>query len=255
MNTTSVLLPEPLPEPSPVPTPASPSALVEARDLTRIWGRGNAAQIGISGVDLDLRRGELVALIGPSGSGKSTLGSLLAGIDQPTSGSLVVGGDRIDQMRPDRLATWRGQHVGIVFQDFHLLPTLTALENVELAIELGAGRVGRRERRTRARESLARVGLDGLARKLPAQMSGGEQQRVGIARAMVREPALLVADEPTGSLDQANGHAVFELLTGLAHHGTTIVFITHDLALANSADRVVAMIDGRIESITERGER
>lgn len=253
MSTTSVLLAEPLPEPSPVPTPASPSALVEARDLTRIWGRGNAAQIGISGVDLDLRRGELVALIGPSGSGKSTLGSLLAGIDQPTSGSLVVGGARIDGMRPDRLAAWRGEHVGIVFQDFHLLPTLTALENVELAIELGAERVGRRERRSRARESLEQVGLGRLARKLPAQMSGGEQQRVGIARAMVRRPALLVADEPTGSLDQANGHEVFALLTGLAHHGTTIVFITHDLALANDADRVVTMIDGRIESITERG--
>jgi putative ABC transport system ATP-binding protein len=251
MSTTSVLLPEP----SPVPASPGTSALVEARSLTRIWGRGTAAQIGISDVDLDLRRGELVALIGPSGSGKSTLGSLLAGIDQPTSGSLVVGGERIDRMRPDRLATWRGRHVGIVFQDFHLLPTLSALENVELAIELGADRVGRRERRGRALESLERVGLGGLARKLPAQMSGGEQQRVGIARAMVRRPALLIADEPTGSLDQANGHEVFGLLTGLAHHGTTIVFITHDLALANDADRVVAMIDGRIESVTEQGER
>jgi putative ABC transport system ATP-binding protein len=254
MSTTPLLLPEPSPA-APAPAPGSRAALVEARSLTRIWGRGSAAQVGIADVDLDLRRGELVALIGPSGSGKSTLGSLLAGIDQPTSGSLVVGGARIDRMRSDRLATWRGEHVGIVFQDFHLLPTLTALENVELAIELGAGRVGRRERRARARESLGRVGLDGLARKLPSQMSGGEQQRVGIARAMVREPALLVADEPTGSLDQANGHAVFELLTGLAHHGTTIVFITHDLTLANDADRVVAMIDGRIESITERGAR
>ena len=249
MSTTSLHLQEP------TSGPAAPhtTAHVQARDLTRIWGRGAAAQVGVCDVDLDLRRGELVALIGPSGSGKSTLGSLLAGIDQPTSGSLVVGGDRIDRMRPDRLASWRGEHVGIVFQDFHLLPTLTSLENVELAIELGVARVGRRERRARARSALEQVGLEGLARKLPAQMSGGEQQRVGIARAMVREPALLVADEPTGSLDQANGHAVFELLTGLAHHGTTIVFITHDLALANDADRVVAMIDGRIESITERG--
>jgi putative ABC transport system ATP-binding protein len=158
-------------------------------------------------------------------------------------------------MRPDRLATWRGQHVGIVFQDFHLLPTLTALENVELAIELGVARVGRRDRRARAMSSLEQVGLGNLSRKLPAQMSGGEQQRVGIARAMVREPSLLVADEPTGSLDQANGHEVFELLTGLAHHGTTIVFITHDLALASDADRAVAMIDGRIDSITDRGGR
>lgn len=252
MTTTTPLLRS---EPSPGPAPARAQTLVEARDLTRIWGRGTAAQIGISDVDLDLRRGELVALIGPSGSGKSTLGALLAGIDQPTSGSLVVGGARIDRMRPERLATWRGEHVGIVFQDFHLLPTLTALENVELAIELGAGRVGRRDRRGRAQAALERVGLGGHVRKLPAQMSGGEQQRVGIARAMVREPALLVADEPTGSLDQTNGHEVFELLTGLAHRGTTIVFITHDLALADDADRVVAMIDGRIDSITERGGR
>jgi putative ABC transport system ATP-binding protein len=251
MSTTSLLLQEP-------PTgraTVGATAHVQARDLTRIWGRGAAAQVGVSDVDLDLHRGELVALIGPSGSGKSTLGSLLAGIDQPTSGSLVVGGDRIDRMRPDRLARWRGEHVGIVFQDFHLLPTLTALENVELAIELGVTRVGRRDRRARATSALEQVGLEGLARKLPAQMSGGEQQRVSIARAMVREPALLVADEPTGSLDQANGHEVFELLTGLAHHGTTIVFITHDLALASAADRVVAMIDGGIDSITARGGR
>jgi len=251
MSTTSLLLQEPTSGPATEDT----TAHVQARSLTRIWGRGAAAQIGISDIDIDLHRGELVALIGPSGSGKSTLGSLLAGIDQPTSGSLVVGGDRIDGMRPDRLATWRGQHVGIVFQDFHLLPTLTALENVELAIELGLARVGRRDRRARAMSSLEQVGLGDLSRKLPAQMSGGEQQRVGIARAMVREPSLLVADEPTGSLDQANGHEVFELLTGLAHHGTTIVFITHDLALASDADRVVAMIDGRIDSITDRGGR
>ena len=253
MSTTSLLSPEHSSDTLPGPVPVNAPTLVEARCLTRIWGRGTAAQIGVSEVDLDLRRGELVALIGPSGSGKSTLGSLLAGIDQPTSGSLVVGGARIDRLRPDRLAAWRGEHVGIVFQDFHLLPTLTALENVELAIELGAERVGRRDRRARAVAALEGVGLGGLERKLPAHLSGGEQLRVGIARATVREPALLVADEPNGSLDQSNGHEVFDLLTGLAHRGTTIVFITHDLTLADGADRVVAMIDGRIESITQRG--
>ena len=131
MNATSVL--------TRVPTapPAAGAALVEARDLTRIWGKGDAAQIGISGVDLDIRSGELVAVIGPSGSGKSTLGALIAGIDKPTSGSLVVNGTRIDRMKTDRLAAWRGGNVGIVFQDFHLLPTLTAVENVELALDLG----------------------------------------------------------------------------------------------------------------------
>ena len=246
MNSTSVL--------TRVPTapPTVDASLVEARDLTRIWGKGDAAQIGISGVDLDIRAGELVAVIGPSGSGKSTLGALIAGIDKPTSGSLVVNGTRIDGLKTDRLAAWRGGNVGIVFQDFHLLPTLTAVENVELALDLGTD-MGRRDRRKTAAASLDRVGLAGHAKKLPAQMSGGEQQRVGIARATVTQASLIVADEPTGALDQANGHAVFELLAGLARTGTTVVFITHDLNLAGAADRVVSMIDGRIESVTQQG--
>jgi putative ABC transport system ATP-binding protein len=249
MATTSVL------DAAPAAASATGPILVEARDLTRVWGRGDAAQIGITGVDLDMGRGELVAVIGPSGSGKSTLGALIAGIDHPTSGSLVVDGVRIDRMRSDRLAAWRGENVGIVFQDFHLLPTLTAQENVELAIELGTRDVGRRRRRRTAGAALDRVGLGGLAKKLPAQMSGGEQQRVGIARAMVTRPRLIVADEPTGSLDQANGHAVFELLVGLSRGGSTVVFITHDLALADGADRVVSMIDGRVDSVRTNGRR
>jgi putative ABC transport system ATP-binding protein len=236
---------------SAVPTapPAAGAALVEARDLTRIWGKGSAAQVGIEGVDLEIGRGELVAVVGPSGSGKSTLGALIAGIDTPSSGSLVVNGTRIDRMKTDRLAEWRGANVGIVFQDFHLLPTLTAQENVELAVELGPSGAGRRLRKRAARAALDLVGLGAHHRKLPAQMSGGEQQRVGIARALVTQPALIVADEPTGALDQANGHVVFELLAGVARNGTTVVFITHDLGLAAAADRVVSMIDGRIESV------
>ena len=254
-------LPPPIPVVVPRPIPnddvsTATTMLVRARALTRWWGRGQAAQLGIDAVDLDIPERELVAIVGPSGSGKSTLGSLLAGIDTPTSGSLEIAGRRIDQLRAERLADWRGANVGIVFQDFHLLPTLTALENVELALRLGArggDRIGRRSRRDRARTALEQVGLVGHARKLPAQMSGGEQQRVGIARALVTEPALLVADEPTGSLDQRNGHAVFELLTSLASAGTTVVMITHDLTLAASADRVVSMLDGRVESIVVRG--
>jgi putative ABC transport system ATP-binding protein len=245
----------PPPDRSPGIVAEHPTAIVRARDLTRWWGKGDAAQIGVAGVDLDLPRGELVAVVGPSGSGKSTLGSLIAGIDTPTSGSLVIDGIAIDRLRPERLADWRGGHVGIVFQDFHLLPTLTAVENVELALRLGArgaGGPGRRERRRIARAALDRVGLGGHARKLPAQMSGGEQQRVGIARAIVTDPPLIVADEPTGSLDQRNGHAVFELLAGLAANGTTVVMITHDLGLAAAADRVVSMLDGHVASVVER---
>ena len=204
-------------------------------------------------MDLDIGQGELVAIVGPSGSGKSTLGALLAGIDTPTSGSLVVRGERIDGLRTDQLAGWRGANVGIVFQDFHLLPTLTAVENVELALEFSGRSVRRRGRRRAALEALARVGLAAKAKRLPTQLSGGEQQRVGIARAVVTSPALLVADEPTGSLDQASGHVVFELLTDLARGGTTIVLITHDLTLATAAHRVVNMIDGRVAAMSTRG--
>lgn len=247
MHPTSVLTPPP------VAVATSSPALIQARNLTRIWGKGNAAQVGITGVDLDITSGELLAVIGPSGSGKSTLGALIAGIDTPTSGSLVIDGVRIDALKRDKLAAWRGANVGIVFQDFHLLPTLTAFENVELALELGARKIGRRDRRRAVDSALDRVGLTGNARKLPAQMSGGERQRVGIARALVTKPAVLVADEPTGALDQRNGHAVFDLLAGVAASGTTVVLITHDLGLAAAATRVVSMIDGRLASVTEQG--
>jgi len=237
---------------SPAAPPPAGAALVEARDLTRIWGSGDAAQVGVRNVDLSIGRGELIAVVGPSGSGKSTLGALVAGIDRPTSGSLVVDGERIDRMSTDRLAGWRGEHVGVVFQDFHLLPTLTAVENVELAIELGLRGASRRVRRRAARDALDSVGLAAHARKLPAQMSGGEQQRVGVARALVTRPRLIVADEPTGALDQASGHLVFELLVDAARQGTTVVFITHDVALATAADKIVSMLDGTVESVAAR---
>jgi putative ABC transport system ATP-binding protein len=242
-NTISDLPARPQVAPTGLAVQPAAEPMIEARDLTRIWGSGRAAQTAVDGVDIRLATGELVAIVGPSGSGKSTLASMLAGIDRPTAGSLVVAGTRIDRLRDDSLARWRGRHVGIVFQDFHLLPTLTAAENVELALKLsGVGRA----RRDRARAALGAVGLASKARRLPNQLSGGEQQRVGIARAIVVEPDLLVADEPTGSLDQASGRAVFEILIDLQARGTTVVFVTHDESLAATADRVVAMVDGRI---------
>ena len=231
------------------PTAVAHQPLVQARSLTRIWGKGDSAQIGIVDVDLDMHRGELLAIVGPSGSGKSTFGAIVAGIDSPSSGSLVVNGARVDNLKRDRLADWRGANVGIVFQNFSLLPTLTAVENVELALTL-SGR--RKNRRPAAVSALAAVGMSEKAKRLPAQLSGGEQQRVAIARAIVGRPALLVADEPTGNLDQANGHSVFGILTGLAASGTTVVFITHDMQLAAEADRVVTMIDGRVEGVTTK---
>jgi putative ABC transport system ATP-binding protein len=224
--------------------------LVSATDLTRRWGRGSSAQLGIDGVDLMIGYGELVAIVGPSGSGKSTLGALVAGIDRPTSGSLVIDGTRIDQLSNDRLARWRGGNVGIVFQNFHLLPTLNATENVELALKLADKGIGRRERRFRSREALSSVGLGDKMRRLPTQLSGGEQQRVAIARAVVARPRLIVADEPTGSLDQESGNVVFDLLAGLVSSGTTVLLITHDEYLAKRTDRVIAMLDGRVDGST-----
>lgn len=220
--------------------------LISARNITRRWGSGDSAQLGVDGVDVSIGHGEFVAITGPSGSGKSTLGALIAGIDQPTTGSLVVDGERIDQMKNDALARWRGRTVGIVFQDFHLLPTLTAVENVELAIKLSGTKVARRERVERSIEALRIVGLGEKVKRLPSQLSGGEQQRVAIARAIVTRPKMIVADEPTGSLDQAAGERIADLLMHEAHTGTTVVLITHDQTIADGADRRIEMLDGAI---------
>ncbi|MEM9607382.1 MAG: ABC transporter ATP-binding protein [Actinomycetota bacterium] len=225
------------------PAPTTGPPLVVARDLSRVWGRGDGAQTALDSVSVQIHEGEVVALVGPSGSGKSTLGALLAGLDRPTSGSIVAAGERIDRLSDDRLARWRARHVAVVFQDFHLIPTLTARENVELALRLGGQRRGRRRRATAA---LDQVGLGAKATRLPTELSGGEQQRVAVARALAVRPALLVADEPTGALDQATGAAVFEQLLAVRDDGATVVFITHDEALAAAADRRLHLIDGRL---------
>ncbi len=237
MTTATALRPAPLEHLVAAPT------LVEVRSLTRVWGKGDAAQTAVDHVDLTLRAAELVAIVGPSGSGKSTLGALLAGIDRPTAGSIVVGDQRLDQMKTDALARWRAQHVGIVFQNFHLIPTLTAAENVGLGQRFGP-RV--KQRKQRVTDALAAVGLVDKAKRLPSQLSGGEQQRVGLARAIVHRPSLIVADEPTGALDTASGRIVFDLICRLRDTGTTIVFITHDPTLAAEADRTITMVDGKI---------
>lgn len=225
------------------PHPQTTETLIQAHDVTRVWGRGEGAQIAVDNVSLGLAAGQLTALVGPSGSGKSTLGAILAGIDRPTAGSVVVDGRRIDQLSEDRLARWRGGNVGIVFQDFHLIPTLTAAENVELGLKLGGTR---RRRGALASDALAAVGMAHKAGRLPAQLSGGEQQRVAIARAVAGQKPFLMADEPTGSLDTESGRVVFEHIRKLAAHGTTVLLITHDAALAAGADRQVTIIDGQI---------
>lgn len=188
-----------------------------------------------------------VAIVGPSGSGKSTLLGLMAGLDQPTSGAITLDGTDITTMTESRMAQFRRENIGYIFQSFHLIPTLTAVENVAVPLELN----GEKRARDRAAELLSSVGLSDRMRHYPVQLSGGEQQRVAVARAFACRPPILLADEPTGNLDSATGAQVVELLLSLHRdHGTTLVLVTHDVALAASMQRVLSLRDGRVESDT-----
>jgi putative ABC transport system ATP-binding protein len=209
-------------------------------------GRGAARVHILKGISLAIGRGEAVGLVGPSGSGKSTLLMTIAGLERPNSGRVVVDGTDLSPLDEDALARFRGRRIGIVFQSFHLVPTMTARENVALPLEL-AGAAD--DAFARAERELRAVGLGKRLHHYPAQLSGGEQQRVAIARAMVTGPAILVADEPTGNLDEATGDAIIELLFGLRHErGATLVLVTHDVHLAERCDRVVRLRSGRIEA-------
>ena len=217
---------------------------VEATDLTRVLPLG-AAQVRIlNGVSLEIQPGEWVALTGPSGSGKSTLLGILAGLDTPTGGRISIDGVDITGMAENDLARIRNQKIGIVFQSFNLIPSLTAQENVEVPLYV---RAGHRQAPARAREMLERVGLGARRGHRPHQLSGGEQQRVAIARALVTEPALLLADEPTGNLDSATGAQVLDLFGRLrADLSVTLIMATHDPAIAARADRELHIVDGRL---------
>jgi putative ABC transport system ATP-binding protein len=217
--------------------------LIAARAL-QFKVAGPAGEVNIlRGIDLEVAPGEAVGLVGPSGSGKTSLLMLLAGLERPSGGALQVAGHELGAMGEDALARFRRERVGIVFQAFHLVPTMTALENVAVPLEFA----GRRDAFQRAEAALAAVGLGHRLGHYPGQLSGGEQQRVALARATVAEPPLLLADEPTGNLDQATGAAVMDLLFGLRERlGTTLLLITHDPALAARCGRVVRMADGRI---------
>ncbi len=218
---------------------------VELRDVNIHLGRGAARVHVLKDIDLQIARGEAVGLIGPSGSGKSTLLMVLAGLESPDTGSVLIEGENLTELDEDALARFRGARIGIVFQSFHLIPTMNALENVAMPLELQ----GASDAFGRANEELAAVGLADRAAHYPAQLSGGEQQRVALARAIVGNPAILVADEPTGNLDDATGTAIIDLLFDLKRaRGTTLVLVTHDAALAARCDRVVRMRSGRIES-------
>jgi putative ABC transport system ATP-binding protein len=219
------------------------TALVEIRGLSKVYRRGGETLSVLDGLDLDVPAGDFLALMGPSGSGKSTLLNMIGGLDRPTSGSIAVEGQRIDQMSERALANWRANHVGFVFQMYNLLPVLSAERNVELPLLLA--RMSGRERRERARTALALVGLSDRVKHKPGELSGGQEQRVGIARAIVTDPTLLLCDEPTGDLDRKSGDEVLELLEALnREHGKTIIMVTHDPHAAARAKRTLHLDKG-----------
>ena len=220
--------------------------MIQVRALTKSIDTGTHRVDILKGIDLEIPEGQFAAIMGPSGSGKSTLLGLLAGLDTPTSGQILLDGEDITHLSEDAMALLRGRKIGFVFQSYHLIPTLTAEENVLLPMELaGLNANGR----ARARELLDRVGLAGRFDHYPVQLSGGEQQRVALARAFALRPPILLADEPTGNLDSATGRAVLDLLLDLnRQHGTTMVLVTHEQSLADSATRRILMRDGLVVS-------
>jgi putative ABC transport system ATP-binding protein len=219
--------------------------LVRVRDVHKVYRRGTERIHVLQGVNLDIPSGDFLALMGPSGSGKTTLLNLLGGLDRPTEGLIEVTGARIDEMTGAKLARWRAERVGFVFQLYNLIPVLTAERNVELPLLLTG--LSRRERKRRSQLALAVVGLADRARHLPRQLSGGQEQRVGIARAIVADPTLLLCDEPTGDLDRTSGGEILELLRQLNRdHGKTIVMVTHDPQAAAAARRVLNLDKGRL---------
>jgi putative ABC transport system ATP-binding protein len=219
--------------------------MIRVRDLVMRLPSGGRSLTILDGITLDVAAGELLAITGPSGSGKSTLLGLVAGLDRPSSGSIVVGGVDITRLDEDALARFRRETLGYVFQSYHLIPTLTAVENVAVPLEIA----GAPNALARARELLDDVGLGDRAHHYPVQLSGGEQQRAALARAVALDPGLLLADEPTGNLDSATGTRIIELLLELRRRrGATLVLVTHDDALARHADRVVVLRDGRVKN-------
>jgi len=228
-----------MPISGPMPVP-----IIQFAHATRRYTTGRGTVTALQDATFTIARGEWVAIVGPSGSGKSTLMNLLAGIDRASAGEVWVNGQELTHLSEERLARWRGRQVGIVFQFFQLMPTLTAIENVVLPMELRGWWRG--ERRKRAMALLARVGVADLASSLPSQMSGGEQQRGAIARALANDPAILLADEPTGNLDSATGERIVELLAELADGSRTLLIVTHDARLAARAPRTIGLADGVI---------
>ena len=224
----------------------SDPALIDLRDVSKRYRRPDGPSFdALKGVTCTFSASSMTAIVGRSGSGKSTLLHLIAGLDHPSAGSVDVSGISLGTLSEDRLATWRGAQVGVVFQFFQLLPTLTILENIMLAMDF-VGSVPARDRRSRTLALLDRVGIADQAGKLPGTLSGGQQQRAAIARAIANDPKLLVADEPTGNLDTDSAATVMDLLTALADDGRAVIVVTHDDGVAARADRLIRLSDGMI---------
>jgi putative ABC transport system ATP-binding protein len=217
--------------------------LIDLKGVEKVFRTGKLEYPALRGVDLTIDEGEMVAIVGPSGSGKTTVMNMITGIDRPTAGVVAVDGRRLNDLSEEHLAVWRGANVGIVFQFFQLLPTLTAVENAVLPLDF-ARSGSRRERYAIARHNLELVGLGDKADHLPSELSGGEQQRVAIARALASDPKLIVGDEPTGNLDSRTAAEMFDLLRRLNDEGKTVLYVTHDIDLAARAGRVVTIRDG-----------
>jgi len=222
------------------------SALIHLKDVRKAYKTPAGDFLALSGIDLQVQEGEFLAVVGKSGAGKSTLVNMITGIDRPSAGEIRVGTQAIQDMNEDQIATWRGKHVGVVFQFFQLLPMLTCAENVMMPMDFAGLYKGPRERRQRALHLLEQVGIAEHANKVPSAVSGGQRQRVAIARALANDPMLLAADEPTGNLDSKTADAMFQVFENLVAEGKTIVLVTHDRDLAARATRRVHIADGQI---------
>jgi len=226
--------------------------VIHVEDLTREYQMGAERVLALRGLTLTIRRNEYVAIMGPSGSGKSTLMNLIGCLDTPTGGSYWLNGQEVSRLSDDALARVRNQEIGFVFQTFNLLPRAPALHNVELPLVYAGA--GSKERRQRAEEALARVGLEHRMQHRPNELSGGQRQRVAIARALVNRPSLLLADEPTGNLDSTTSEEIMRVFGELHAQGQTIVVVTHEASIAEHAERVVVLRDGRLDSDTRPGQ-